>query len=128
MKTLLIADDSEAKLMLLKGLVRHAGWGGDVLVARTTEEAEAHIAAHTVGFAFIDFYIPSKNGPAVIRALKAKRPDAQCILVSSSDQQKNIDEAASAGADGFVCTSWEGDRAERELLEVLERWNGMIPA
>lgn len=122
MPTLLIADDSEAKLMLLKSLVRHAHWSGNVLIAETTAEAMRLIAEHDIGFAFIDYYIPSENGPAIILALKAKRPDAHCILVSSSDQQKNIDAAALAGAEGFVCTSWEGDRAERELLEILEQW------
>lgn len=122
MPTLLIADDSEAKLMLLKGLVRHAHWQGDVHIARTTEEADAFIAEHDIGFAFVDYYIPSRNGPAVIRALKEKNPSAHCILVSSSDQQKNIDEAMAAGAEAFVCTSWEGDRAEKAISELLEQW------
>ena len=122
MAVLLIADDSEAKLMLLRSLVRHAHWEGDVLVAKTTAEAMRLIREHDVAFGFIDYYIPSENGPAIIRALKAAHPAAHCILVSSSDQRENIDEAVSAGAEGFVCTSWEGDRAERELLEILEQW------
>lgn len=122
MTALLIADDSEAKIMLLKAVLRHAKWPGEVLVAHTTEEAEALIGAHDIRFAFIDYYIPSKNGPAIIRTLKAKTPDARIVLVSSSDQQENIAEARAAGADGFVCTSWEGERAEKAILGILEEW------
>lgn len=126
MKALLIADDSEAKIMLLQGLLRHAHWPSAVYIARATEEAEQLIAKHDIAFAFVDFYIPSKNGPAVIRTLKAKNPAARCILVSSSDQQKNIDEATAAGAEGFVCTSWEGNRAETLLLENIAAWKNDI--
>lgn len=119
----LIADDSDAKLMLLKAVLRHAKWDGEILIAKTTEEAEKLIADRDIGFAFIDFYIPSKNGPSVIRALKMKNPAAHVALVSSSEQQKNIDEANAAGAERFVCTTWEGDRAERVLLDILEQWS-----
>lgn len=123
MRPLLIADDSEAKRMLLKSLLRHAKWPGEVLVAQTTEEAMQQMRDHPdIGFAFIDYYIPSHNGPAVIHNLKQQCPDAHIALVSSSDQQKNIEEAKAAGAEAFVCTSWEGDRAERELLDLIEQW------
>lgn len=122
MTALLIADDSAAKIMLLQSLVRHVHWEGEVLIAETTAEAMRLIREHDIGFGFIDYYIPSENGPAIIRALKAARPESRCVLVSSSDQQKNIEEAQAAGAEGFVCTSWEGDRAEKAILDILEQW------
>ncbi len=119
---LLLADDSETKLMLLERVLGHAKWPGDIVVARTTDEAEALIAAHDIGFAFVDYYMPSKNGPAVIHALKAKHPAAHVVLVSSSDRQHNIDEAMAAGAEGFVCTTWQADRVESALLGVIDEW------
>lgn len=124
MASFLIADDSEAKRMLMHAILRHVKWAGEIFTAKTSEEAMMLIERHPdIGCAFIDFYIPSANGPAIIRALKAKNPAARIALVSSSDERKNIDQATIAGAEAFVCTSWESDRAERALLDLLDNWS-----
>ncbi len=124
MHPFLIADDSAAKRMLLHGLLHHAKWPGEVLVAETTEQALELIEKHPdIGFAFIDYYIPSQNGPAIIKALKTKNPSAHVVLVSSSEQQENIDEAKAAGAEDFVCSTWDGERTPNKIFEILHEWS-----
>lgn len=121
MSFLLIADDSQAKIDMIVGMLFRFGWKGDVIVAMTTEQAE-ELMWEDVGFAFIDYYIPSKNGPALIRALKKKNPAIRVALVSSSDNYENRLEAQEAGAETCICTSYEADEVERAFKDVIEEW------
>ncbi|MBI5155924.1 response regulator, partial [Candidatus Peregrinibacteria bacterium] len=65
MATFLIADDSGGKRMFLKSILKHAKWDGEVLEAATTEEAGEVIRNEKkIDAAFIDYEMPSQNGPA----------------------------------------------------------------
>ena len=119
----LIADDSQQKIDFLQSFLKHARWDGDVLIAHTTEEAMRLIDAHPdIGFAFIDYYIPSGNGPSVIRYLTEKNPSARIALVSSSDKLSNQTEAKNAGAETCICTSYEEPVVKDAILGLLEQW------
>ncbi len=126
MPTFLIADDSAQKTAFLKGFLSHAKWDGDILTATTTEEAVEIIKEHPdIGFAFVDYYIPSKCGPAVIDFLKRTNPKARIALVSSSDRKENQEEAKAAGAEACICTSYELDVVQKTVLDLLEEWKAI---
>lgn len=81
------------------------------------------IDAHPeISAAFIDYYIPLKNGPSVIRYLKKNIPTTRIALVSSADNPKNSAEARDAGAEAVVCTSHPVDMVEKSLSELLGSW------
>jgi CheY-like chemotaxis protein len=120
-RVFLIADDNPGKLMMLRGILHIAGWKGTVLTADSTEEALTLIErAKTLDAAFIDYYMPSQNGPAVIRILRAKFPDAKIALVSSADNAKNGQEAKDAGADAVVCSTLMD--SEERLKDLVHGW------
>lgn len=126
-KTLLIADDSPGKIAMLHMLLKRAKWDGSILIAHTTEEAMKLIAAHPdIGFGLIDYYMPSENGVAVMRALKEKNPNAHIALVSSSDRRDNQDEARAAGAEACVCTTYRSEDVERTVMALLEGWSEKV--
>ena len=121
--TFLIADDSPGKIHFLRSMLARAAWNGDVLIAETTEDAIRLIDAHpNISAAFIDYYIPSGNGPSVIAHLKKKNPAAKIALVSSADSAKNSAQARDAGAEAVVCTSYQSNVVERTLLDLLQSW------
>lgn len=122
MKDFLIADDSPNKIQLMLLMLKHAGWEGDVVLAETTEHAMQLIDEHDFGFAFVDYYMPSKNGPAVIKYLKEKNPSARIALVSSADNADNFAEARAAGAETCICSTHEIDQVEREFSVLLSNW------
>lgn len=124
MSTFLIADDSDGKAALLTAMLHRAGWTGRILRAATTEQAIALIDGQEIGHAFIDYYMPSALGPAVIRALKIKNPSARIALVSSSDNAENAEEAKKSGAEAFICTAWPADEVESAILGRLAEWMG----
>jgi len=123
MKTFLIADDSPEKILMLRHYLVRAGFTGEVLIATTCEEAYRLIKnTDDISAAFIDYYIPTDNGPSIIRALKEKFPSSHIALVSSADSEKNAKEAKEAGAETALCTSYRSDIVERSILDLLCQW------
>lgn len=120
--TLLIADDSEHKVILMKGMLNRMNWKGEILEALTTEDAKALIDEKEIHYALIDFFIPSENGPALIGYLKERYPEARVALVSSSDNYDNLEAAKAAGAEQSICTSYPADEVEQKFTELLEEW------
>lgn len=117
-----IADDSPGKIELLRRMLEHAGWDGPLLIAQTTDQAKEIIRAQAISFAFIDYYIPTDNGPAVIAYLRAAHPSARIALVSSSDKQSNFDEARTAGAEACICTTYAAADVEYTFAQLLSDW------
>lgn len=121
-----IADDSQGKRGMLSFLVRKYMPDAHLLIATTTEEAIDVIDAHPdIAFAFIDYEIPSKNGPFVIAYLKKKNPRAHIALVTSADSDDYRQNARRAGSEAFVCTSHPEDQVLRELSDLLVQWRSL---
>lgn len=120
---LLIADDSHAKIDLIRAMLVRSEWNTEPLIAMTSEEAMHLIETENISHAFIDYYIPTQNGPAIIAYLKAKHPTARIALVSSSDKASNYDEARKAGAEACICTSYQSDEVEKMFRDLLTDWS-----
>ncbi|MEK7562995.1 MAG: response regulator [Patescibacteria group bacterium] len=122
---LLIADDSEAKQLMLEGFVRHNHWNVEILTSASTDEAKKLIDKNPdITFAFVDYEMPTEDGPAVIRYLKAKNSNARIALVSSSDSERYTSAATAAGAERCICTSYQSDTVERAIAELISEWRG----
>jgi DNA-binding NarL/FixJ family response regulator len=80
------------------------------------------VDAEGITHAFVDYYMPSERGPAVIAHLKRTNPAARIALVSSADNAENKEEAMRAGAEAYVCTSWPADEVEGALMGLLAEW------
>ena len=123
MKALLIADDSHEKIKMIRHFLALMKWNGDVHVAHTTEEAFRFIdSSDDVSYACVDYYIPSQNGPAIIRRLKGKFPAYAIALVSSADNERNAKEAKEAGAEAVICTTHRSDEVERAFKDLVTDW------
>ncbi len=123
MPTFLIADDSQWKRDMLSLLVKREGLGDDLRIARTTEEADVIIEeCEQIAFAFIDYEIPSAQGPSVINTLRRKHPSCLIALVTSSDSEQYRRRAMDAGANAFVCTSKPEDEVKKEIQDLLIAW------
>lgn len=89
----------------------------------STGEAKKVIDKHPdIAFAFVDYEIPTENGPSVIRYLKEKNPAARIALVSSSDSERYITDAKEAGAEAYICTSYQSDVVATQIGELIEKW------
>ncbi|PIQ76389.1 hypothetical protein COU78_06045 [Candidatus Peregrinibacteria bacterium CG10_big_fil_rev_8_21_14_0_10_49_24] len=122
----LIADDSQPKRDLLERFVQR-NLDVEVLTATNTDEAHTLIGEHVeFAAAFVDYEIPTENGPAVIRHLKEHNPNCLVALVSSSDSPQYKKAALAAGAEKYICTSWPLERTESEIAMLLAEWKTQI--
>ncbi|MEQ1849624.1 MAG: response regulator [Candidatus Peribacteraceae bacterium] len=122
MPIFLIADDSPHKMQMLLGVLERSDWRGEILTAETTEEAMKIIDERKIDAAFVDYYIPSALGPAIITHLKSKNPSARIALVTSSPSERVAHDGSNAGAEAVVCTSHEAAAVEKQLLHLLDDW------
>lgn len=122
MRTFLIADDNDAKAMWLEAMVKKSGITKTVIRARNTEDAKRLIDEHQPGYAFIDYEMPSENGPAVIAYLREKVPDAKIAMASSSNSEAYQDDAEAAGSDVYICTSFKEEEVVDSIMNVLAEW------
>lgn len=104
------------------GLVDRALPEVRMIGATTTDEAKAVIDAQQDIFgAFIDYEIPTENGPAVIAYLRKKFPSCRIACVTGGGESYRRS-ATDAGADAFITTAAQADTVEKIILEILGLW------
>lgn len=120
----LIADDSVEKTEMLLAAIHATEWDIEIRTAATTEEAHDVMKERRVDFAFVDYYIPNRNGPWAIERLKDRNPRVRVALVSSGKKDSNLREARDAGAEATICTSDPAHVVAAQLDELLQAWKG----
>ena len=123
-KFFLIADDSPGKTLFLEAIIQKTKFPAKIIKATTTEEATTLIEKHTtdIGYGFIDYQMPSENGIVVIGALRKANPNAHIALVTATNREEFKDEAEEAGANGYVCTSFDEETVVENLMNLLDAW------
>ncbi len=107
---ILIVDDSETSCLLLKAILRNAGYA-DVRVALSAYEAISLLSEALSGSMtwmpqciLMDVSMPGMNGIEAVRAIKADPglADIPVIIVTASDDDDTLEEAFEAGAVDYL--------------------------
>ena len=101
LKTLLVEDSAETRMVLEAVLVAH-GWAVDSF--DTAETAWAACQEQSYDLAVLDWMLPGMDGLELCRQIRAEPSgDATAILViTGRDHPDDLDAALVAGADDFV--------------------------
>ncbi len=122
----LLADDSDIKRMFLRRFITR-NMDVELLEATTTEEAIELINQHVeIGAGFIDYEIPTQDGPAIVKALLERNPKALVAVVGASDRPDYQRKSKEAGAQRYICTSHHMDEVERDLNGILAEWKAEL--
>jgi len=117
--TALIADDHEVFRIGLMHLLRRSLKVKRFLQAECFAQVVEHLKDEDVTLAILDLRMPGLEGPEEITRVRLLRPDAQVVVLSASDSRKDILEALSAGAHGYIVKSQNTDRLVDRLRHVL---------
>jgi CheY-like chemotaxis protein len=100
--SVLVVDDEEILLTLLRRLLERAGWR--VACARDGDEALRLLSAEPARFAvaILDVGVPPRGALAALRALRALRPDLGAVLTSGTGPDPHVREALREGRSAFV--------------------------
>jgi two-component system response regulator DevR len=76
--------------------------------AGTAEEALARIPATQPEVAVLDVRLPDGDGVSVCREIRSRRPDVQCLMLTSFADDEALFSAIMAGAAGYVLKQVKG--------------------
>ena len=119
--SILIVDDNEANLKLIRGLL--AGVGYEVRAALDAEEALAVLRTFRPRLILMDVQLPGMDGLELTRRLKADRATNGIIVIALTAYAMHGDEekALAAGCDGYVTKPIDTRTLPATVAEYLRR-------
>lgn len=103
MTRILVADDSETILLLLRTRLEMEGY--DVVTAVDGEEAMQKLGDDPESqpdVILLDAMMPRKSGLDVLRELRGSGSRTPILIVSAHQEQETVGDSAGGGADGYV--------------------------
>jgi two-component system response regulator DevR len=117
---ILLVDDHEVVRLGLRALIeRHPGMEV-VGEAGTVREAVVEAERLAPDVVVLDVRLPGGDGLEACRQIKARRPEARIIVLTSYPDDEVLFDAIDCGADGYVLKQIGSD----ELIHALERVGG----
>lgn len=119
MTRVLVADDHA---LFRDGLVSLLDAAGYEVVAQVGDGEQALREARRMKpeLILLDLSMPRLSGHEVLRQLRQDLPDAKLVILTVSDDDRDLKEAMRAGANGYLQKSLDSDRF-LTLLEGLQR-------
>ena len=117
MTRLLVADDSETVLLMLRRRLEMSGY--DVTTATDGHEALAEVekAGDDLDLILLDAMMPGKSGIDALKEMRASGVKTPVLVISAHLDAQQPERMAEIGANGVVPKPFEWD----ELLERIEK-------
>ena len=117
MKRVLVADDSETILLLMRTRLEMAGY--TVLTAADGQEALDAVAANGLpDLLLLDAMMPRKSGIEALRELRAAGYETPALIVSAHQNPGDADAPSDLEIDGFVTKPIDFDRLLSEIAAL----------
>jgi CheY-like chemotaxis protein len=114
MPTILVADDSETILLLMRTRLEIAGY--DVLTAADGQEVVEAVAGKGMpDLLLLDAMMPRKSGIDALRELRGAGHDVPALIVSAHQNPGDADAPTDLAIDGYITKPIDFDR----LLETI---------
>ncbi len=86
--------------------------------AGTATEGVIAVARHKPDVVLLDLHLPDKSGLLACRELLKMRPQTKVLILTSSSNERNVQEALSAGAQGYLLKDNDGAALASALRTV----------
>ena len=100
MHKILVIDDEEANVRVLSMSLRADGY--EVVTAYSGKEGLQVFEAEAPDVVLTDIKMPGMDGIEVLKAIKARRPEAEVIIITGHGDIDNAIEALQSGASDFI--------------------------
>ncbi|MBI2496526.1 MAG: response regulator transcription factor [Opitutae bacterium] len=114
----LLVDDSPIIRLGLRSALEDYPEIAIVDEAGTAAEGLAAVLQHKPDVVLLDLHLPDKSGLLVCRELLKARPQPQVLILTSSENERNVQEAMSAGARGYLLKDNDGATLAAALRTV----------
>lgn len=120
----LVVDDHA---LFRDGIVSLLEAGGHTVIgqARTGAEAIEQTVALLPELVLMDIHMPVMNGLDALKSIKTQRPDIKVVMLTVSEEDKDLLDAIRSGADGYILKHINSNEFFK-LLENLEHGEAAI--
>lgn len=118
MQSLLVVDDKESMLMMLKETLEAEGYG--VIAAKDGLEASKIIREEIVDLVITDLRLPKKDGLEVLRTSKEETPLTPVIVMTAHGSVETAVSAMKEGAFDFITKPFDTDHLIMLVKRALE--------
>lgn len=114
----LIVDDSPIIRLGLRSALEDYPAIAIVAEAGTAAEGVAAVAHHKPEVVLLDLNLPDKSGLQACRELLKVRPQTKVLILTSSNNERHVQEAMTAGAQGYLLKDNDGATLSAALQKV----------
>lgn len=114
----LLIDDSPIIRLGLRSALEDFTDIAIVAEAGTAADGLAALTKHKPDVVLLDLHLPDKSGLQVCRELLKQRPQTKVLVLTSSSNERNVQEALSAGARGYLLKDNDGAALANGLRTV----------
>ena len=117
-KNILITDDAAFMRMMIKDILTKNGYN----VVGEAENGKIAVDKYTElspDLVLLDITMPELDGIGALKAIKAKDPNACCIMCSAMGQQAMVIEAIQSGAKDFIVKPFQAERVLEAVKKVI---------
>lgn len=113
--TIVMADDHEVVRAGIRRLLSIEKSIKILEEAGNGEDAVKMVKYHKPRVALLDILMPYMTGIEAVAKIKKEEPDTLCVMLTAFEDSKHLEEAMSAGADGYLAK----DIGAKDLIESL---------
>lgn len=114
----LLVDDSPLIRLGLRSALEDCTDITIVAEAGNATEGLAAVAKHKPDIVLLDLNLPDKPGLQACRELRKVRPQTRVLILTSSSNERNVQEAMNAGAQGYLLKDNDGTALANALRTV----------
>ncbi len=114
----LVADDSGTMRKIIIRSLMAVGIN-DVIEARDGAEAIDLFGQHTFDLVLTDWNMPNKNGPDVVREIRAQGSDVPIIMITTESEKRSVLEAIQAGVTDYLVKPFDTDVLRAKLSRFV---------
>ncbi|HWP82698.1 MAG TPA: response regulator [Bacteroidota bacterium] len=118
MEKILVIDDDEMDLDLMRILMQHEGY--DVISTADGPQGIELYKQHQPSLVFLDLGLPSMSGMEVLRQIRSINEDAKIVLITGYGSIEHAVEAMRGGAIDFVEKTYDTGRMISRIKTILE--------
>ena len=120
----ILVDDANAVRSVLRMVLSYEGYkivgdfgGGAKLLAA--------VASSKPNIVCLDFNLPDSDGLTLLKEIHAKHPEVAVVMITGSDDPNLEQEAAKAGAAGFIHKPFSQEKIITDLRQVVQAQTAM---
>lgn len=115
----LVVDDDEGLLLSIKATLVSSGMPEPALVSDSRRVMDL-VRKHDFQLVLLDLMMPHLTGMEVLREIKEKSPDVECVIVSAIDDVASAVQAMSLGASDYLVKPLNSEKLIALVNRTLE--------